>query len=312
MSDFKLNILGCGSATPSARHCPSSQVIERRGRIMMVDCGEGTQVNLRRMSLKFNRMTDIFISHLHGDHVFGLPGMLASFALHQKGGRITIHTTEEGVSVLRPTLDFFCRETPFEIVFRPFDAYASEVIYEDKSLTVNTFPLYHRVPCTGFLFREKPGELRYLPEVGEVHGVPVKAIPGIKQGNDFVRDDGRVIPNKVLTADPPAPLSYAYCSDTMFDKRVAKSVEGVDVIYHEATYDSSFAEIARKRGHSTAAEAATIAKMAGVKALILGHFSKRYKDEQILLDEASEIFPNTWLADELRTFDIEKTAMASQ
>ncbi len=290
MDRFDINILGCGSATPSLRHLPSSQIVNFREKLFMVDCGEGAQLQMRRMGLKFSRLGHIFLSHLHGDHVFGLPGLLSTLDLHDKGGRVVVHCFAEGRKVLKPVLDYFCRETGFEIVFEDIDPKGAGVLYEDQSLTVSHFPLYHRVPCTGFIFREKPRDRKYLAETGRFHGVPAYEIARIKAGADFIREDGRVVPNAVLTADPAPPLSYAYCSDTMPDSRVAQAIEGVDVLFHESTYDSSLRQQALARGHSTAAEAARVARQAGAKVLVIGHYSKRYTDEQPLVDEARAIF----------------------
>lgn len=290
MDRFDINILGCGSATPTHRHLPSSQIVNFREKLFMVDCGEGAQLQMRRMGLKFSRLGHIFLSHMHGDHVFGLPGLLSTLDLHDKGGRVVVHCFAEGRKVLRPVLDYFCRETGFEIVFEDIDPRGSGVLYEDQSLTVSHFPLYHRVPCTGFIFREKPRERKYLSDIGRFHGVPVYEISRIKAGADFERPDGRVVPNSELTTAPEPPMSYAYCSDTMPDERVSRAIEGVDVVYHESTYDSSLEKMAHARGHSTAADAARIARQAGAKVLVLGHYSKRYTDERLLLDVAREVF----------------------
>ncbi len=292
MERFEVNILGTGSATPSARHHHSCQVLNFRDKLMMIDCGEGAQNMMRRMSLKFSRLNHIFISHLHGDHVFGLPGLIGSMALHDKGGYLVIHTFEEGRKVLEPFIRYFNRDTPFEISFDVITP-DSGIIYEDKALTVETFPLYHRVPCTGFIFREKPLQRKYLGEMGKFYNIPVYAINGIKNGNDYIMPDGTVIPNERLTVPARKPLSYAYCSDTSMSSKVAKAIEGVDVVFHEATYDDEFEVMAADRGHSTASQAARIALEAGAEWLVIGHYSKRYKDEQLLVEQARKIFPNT-------------------
>lgn len=292
MERFEVNILGTGSATPSARHHHSCQVVNFRDKLMMIDCGEGAQIMMRRFGLKFSRLNHIFISHLHGDHVFGLPGLIGSMALHDRGGYLVIHTFEEGRKVLEPFIRFFNRDTPFEISFNIISP-GSGIIYEDRSLTVETFPLYHRVPCSGFIFREKPLQRKYLGEMGKFYNIPVHAINGIKNGNDYIMPDGTVIPNGRLTAPARKPLSYAYCSDTSMSHNVAKAIEGVDVVFHEATYDDSFGVMAADRGHATASQAARIALEAGAGCLVIGHYSKRYKDEQLLVEQARKIFPNT-------------------
>lgn len=304
MARFQVNILGCGSATPSLRHYPACQVLDFRDNLFMIDCGEGAQLMMRRMKLKFSRLNHIFISHLHGDHFFGLPGLISTLALQGRdGGYITVHAFQEGLDLLKAQLDFFCRETPFNIMYSPVDPKGG-IVYEDGSLTVKAFPLYHRVPCVGYIFKEQP-KLRHLRgDMVKFYNIPMKQLPGIKAGADFVTDDGKVIPNCRLTTDADPAISYAYCSDTMMDERVADSVSGVDVVYHEATYTDELAHKARERGHSTASEAAKIAKLAGASKLILGHFSKRYFNEEQHLAEARAIFPNVVAANEGMKIDL--------
>lgn len=288
MANFRINILGCGSATPSLRHLPSSQVIDFRDKLMMVDCGEGAQLGMRRMRLKYSRLNNIFISHLHGDHCLGLPGLLSTLSLHEMGGSVTVHTTEDGARMFRQMMDFFCRERSYDLKFNIITP-ESGVIYEDKSLTVETFPLYHRVPCNGFIFREKP-KLRHLRrDMIDFYNVPVAQRHAIKEGADFVTESGDVIPNERLTTPAEHSASYAYCSDTVYDHRVAEAVRGVDVIYHEATYIDADMAKAHQRGHATASEAARIAVEAGAKQLILGHYSKSYLNEDAHLAEAQAV-----------------------
>lgn len=305
MSQFQVNYLGCGSATPTLRHLPSCQVIDYRDNLFMVDCGECAQLSMRRQRLKFSRLGHIFISHLHGDHCLGLPGLISTLALTGKeGGDVTIHTTAEGEEIFRRILGFFCRETPFTVHYDVFDAKTPAVIFESDAMTVSTFPLYHRVPCTGFIFAEKP-KLRHLKgDVVKFYNVPVKEYKNIKEGADWLTADGRVIPNSVLTSPPDPVMSYAYCSDTVYDPRVARSIEGVHTVYHEATYTDDYRDKARKRGHSTASEAARIALAAGASQLVLGHFSKRYNDEMQHLKEAQAIFPDTIIAYEGLALDL--------
>lgn len=303
MSDFQVNILGCGSATPSLRHLPSCQVVNHRDKLMMIDCGEGAQLAMRRMKLKYSRLNNIFISHLHGDHCLGLPGLLSTMSLHDIEGSVTVHTFEEGAEIFQSIIGFFCRDRSYELKFniiKPEHA----VIYEDKSLTVETFPLYHRVPCVGYIFREKP-KLRHINrEMIDFFNVPVAMLQAIKEGADFVRPDGTVIPNDRLTTPAEPARSYAYCSDTIFDPRVIEAVKNVDVIYHEATYADNNTEKAHQRGHSTAAEAARVALEAGAGRLIIGHYSKSYPNEEQHLADAKKIFPDTIAANEGLTVDI--------
>lgn len=303
MAQFQLNILGCGSAIPTARHNPSSQIIDIRDNLFMIDCGEGSQLTMRKMRLKYARLNNIFISHLHGDHCLGLTGLLSSMALQEKSGTLTIHIFEEGADLFDQQLKFFCRDTPYEIKFNIIKPERA-TIFESNAITVETIPLFHRVPCVGFLFKEKP-KLRHLKgDMVKFYEIPVKDIHGIKEGNDFITPQGVLVPNSHLTSDPSSSMSYAYCSDTAFNPQVAESVKGVNTIYHEATYTNEFISIAGKRGHSTSAQAAQIAKMAGAERLILGHFSKRYRDESGLLNEAKTIFDNTILANDGMRIDL--------
>ncbi|MDE6154135.1 MAG: ribonuclease Z [Muribaculaceae bacterium] len=303
MARFRINILGCGSATPSLRHQPSSQVIDFRDNLMMIDCGEGTQLAMRRMKLKFSRLSHIFISHLHGDHVLGLPGLLSTLALHGKTGRVTIHTFPDGIEVLQKVVDFFCREPGYEIVFEPVSCDGG-VVYEDDALTVTAFPLYHRIPCVGYIFREKAKPRHLIGDMVRFLEIPVSKLHGIKLGDDYVKPDGTVIPNDRITTPPDPSVSYAYCSDTLYDPRVAKAVEGVDTIYHEATYVDADMQKAHDRGHATASEAARVALAAASHRLVLGHYSKSYENENRHLAEAKAIFPNTILANEGLTIDL--------
>ncbi|MDE6326349.1 MAG: ribonuclease Z [Duncaniella sp.] len=304
MAKFQINILGCGSATPTARHQPSCQVIDFRDRLFMVDCGEGAQLQFRRMGLKFSRLRHIFISHLHGDHLFGLPGLLSTMDLHQVEGTVTVHIFPDGARLLKEWMDFFCRSEEMKIEYDIITPGRHGIIYEDHALTVEAFPLYHRTECSGFIFREKSKPRHINGEMVKFYNVPTFMYPRIKEGEDFTTPDGIVVPNHRLTTDPDPAMSYAYCSDTAMNPRVAEAVKGVDTIYHEATYDDSLAATARERGHSTAREAATIAAMAGARRLIIGHYSKRYNSEQILLDQAREAFPDVTLANEGLKIDL--------
>ena len=300
---FELDILGCGSATASLRHFPSCQVLNIRDNLFMIDCGEGAQLQLRKMSLKYARLGHIFISHLHGDHCFGLPGLISTMALLGKTGEITIHTFEDGRKIFGEILNFFCRELPFNVRFNVISP-ANELIYEDDAITVHTFPLYHRIPTTGFIFAEKPKPRHIRGDMAKYYEVPHYAMNDLRMGADFITKDGNTIPNSILTTDADPSVSYAYCSDTVRSQRVADAVRGVDWLYHEATYDASLSQKARARGHSTSADAAQVARDAGVKYLILGHFSKRYNNTRQLVEEARDIFPHTIAAEECLTIDL--------
>lgn len=307
MEKFSLNILGCGSATPSARHLPACQVINFRDTLMMIDCGEGAQLSVRKMGLKFSRISHIFISHLHGDHCLGLPGLLSTMALHGVGGTVKVYMHREGIPVFSQLIDFVCAERPYTLEFVEIPPQGG-VLLETHALTVEAFPLYHRIPASGFIFREKPKARHLKGDMVKFFNVPVRDIPAIKEGADLVLEDGRVIENSRLTTDPDPSASYAYCSDTMFNPRVAEAVRGVDVVYHESTYKQSEAQLAKERFHSTDAQAAEIARMAGARLLILGHYSKRYESTRELLEEALPVFPDTIAANEGMVIDIAKYA----
>lgn len=304
MSDFKLHILGCGSATPSLRHLPACQVVDYRGGLMMIDCGEGAQLSMRRMGLKFSRLNHVFISHLHGDHCLGLPGLLSTLSLQQKGGSLTVHTFAEGADILKRTVDFFCRERTYDLQFNILDPTLRQVALETDSLVVETFPLRHRVPCVGFLFREKPKPRHLRGDMVKFHNIPVSQLRSIKEGADFVNAEGVVVPNKHLTTPADPSASYAYCSDTMYMPALAKVVEGVDLLYHEATYADDCAAKAHERFHSTATEAARVARDAGVGRLLLGHYSKAYNDEKRHVAEARAVFAATDAAYEGMVIDL--------
>lgn len=285
MNNFKIYYLGVGSATPSLAHQPSCQVVDFRGRLFMVDCGEGAQLGLRRMKLKYSRLEHIFISHLHGDHFFGLPGLLSTLALHEVGGRITVHMPSEGVDWLRDTMDRFCAYRSYELIIEPIKPEGG-VVYSDTNLTVEAFPLCHRVACTGFLFRGAPGLRKLRKDMVDWLDIPIALRQGIKQGNDYTTADGRHFENERLTTPGLPASSYAYCSDTAFYPQIARHIEGVDTLYHEATYLEPEHAKAVQRFHSTAAEAVKIAVMAGARRLVLGHYSKSYNGTEGHLEEA--------------------------
>lgn len=305
MSNFQLTILGCGSATPSLRHNPTCQVIDYRNKLLMIDCGEGTQLAMRRYKIKFSCLRHILISHLHGDHFFGLPGLLSTLALHEKGGALVIHIMKEGADYIKYTMDRFCKDTSYKIEYHILDP-AGEKYEIEKGLMLTTFPLSHRVPCLGFRFDEMPKPRHINGEMAKFHEVPVWAMNSIKAGADYEKPDGTMIANRILTTEPDRSASYAYCSDTMYDPDIVPYIKGVDTLYHEATYAEDNAGKAASRGHSTAKQAAEIAKMADVKRLLIGHYSKSYTSDEIFEKEAREIFPNTEAVNEGMNFDLLK------
>jgi len=298
MEKFSVTVLGCGSATPSPKHYTSSQVVEVRGKLFMVDCGEGTQIQLRRSRMAFARINHIFISHLHGDHCFGILGMISSFALLGRTAPLFIHAPQEMWKVLGPELDFYCQDLGFPVEFQGFETGRTYCIYEDRSLTVTAFPLKHRVPCSGFLFREKKTPDHLDRAAADFFGVPMWEYDRIRGGGDFTQPDGTVIAHSRLTKPSDAARSYAYCCDTAWNPEMIPVIAGTGTIYHDCTYSNDDIERARKHFHSTAGQAAQIALEAGAGKLVLGHFSARYTNESILLEQAMEVFPNTVLAKE--------------
>ena len=289
MTRFDLNILGCGSATPTNRHLPTCQVLNIRDNLFMIDCGEGAQLSFRRCRLKMDRLNHIFISHLHGDHVFGIFGLLSTLSLNGKTGPLVVHTFADGKQQIENVINYFCRERSYDLKFNVITT-EKAVIYEDDAFTVTAFPLRHGVPTVGFRFDEKP-KLRHInSKMTTFYNVPHFKMAGLRAGEDFVTDDGKTIPNHILTTDADPCRSYAYCSDTTYSPKVVEAVQGVDWLYHEATYDESMAIQARKRFHSTAREAAITAREAGAKSLIIGHYSKRYTNESPLVEEARKEF----------------------
>lgn len=298
MEKFEVHILGCGSALPTTRHQATSQVLNIREKLFMIDCGEGTQVQLRRSRLRFSRLNHIFISHLHGDHCFGLIGLISTYAMLERTAQLHIHAHADLQKLLAPQLDYFCKGMTFEVVFHPFNPGEQTVIYEDRSVSVETIPLRHRLPTCGFLFREKPTSRHIRREMIDFYQIPLYMINRIKSGEDYLLDDGTCIPCDRLTLPADPPRSYAYCSDTAYLPRIVDQVRGVDLLFHEATFASSEAVRARQTCHSTAEQAASIARDAQVKKLLIGHFSARYETENVLLQEAKTVFPDTLLASE--------------
>jgi ribonuclease Z len=302
---MKLTILGSSSALPTSERFPSAHVLNAHERLFLIDCGEGTQMQLRKNRIRFGKINHIFISHLHGDHVFGLYGLLSTFSLMGRATPIHLYAPANYHNILLSHLRDFDIHLNFEIYFKPLSGNDPVKILDDKYLTVTSFPLEHRVPAFGFLFREKPRDRNIIKEAITKYEIPGVRIPAIKQGEDFIAKDGMVIKNEEITIPGPKPLSYAYCSDTKYFKRLESFVKGVDLLYHEATFDMSMTELASITGHSTTSDAARAASGADVRALIIGHFSARYRDINPLVDEARAIFPDTFAAIDGQTYDLE-------
>ena len=304
MEKFEVTILGCGSALPTRRHNGSAQIVNVREKYFLVDCAEGTQVFLRENRVHLNRMNHVFISHLHGDHCFGLMGLISTQNLLGRIAPLHIYGSEALESLFRPHINYFCPNLTFDVTFHPVDTHAHAVVYEDNSLTVYSIPLKHRIRCCGYLFREKPLLPHIRRDAIDAFGIPISQINNIKAGMDWTTPEGDIIPNRLLTTPAAPPRSFAYLSDTTYSPNLAPLLQGVDLLYHEATFASEHKLLARQTHHSTAAQAAQMAKLCNARRLLIGHFSSRYKNEGILLAEAQDIFPETIAAKEGLTIDI--------
>lgn len=300
---MKLTILGCHSATPTGHTRPTSQVLEMRGHMFMIDCGEGTQVALRQAKVKFSRIKHIFISHLHGDHFFGLIGMISTFCLLGRDAPLTIYGPKGIREIILLQLKLTKSYTPFELRFRESVINCVQVIYEDEKVTVTSFPLDHRVPTQGFMFKEKGYERKLNVTACEEFGVDLAYYRRIKKGEDMVLDDGTIVENHLLTYDPDPFKSYAFCSDTKYFPEIVRVIQDVTVLYHESTFLKSHEHLCDRTKHSTAAQAAQIAAMARVGTLILGHYSTRYGSYQLFKDEALEYFNEVLLAQDGKVFN---------
>ena len=264
----------------------------------MIDCGEGTQVQMRRMRVRFGRLAHIFISHLHGDHCFGLPGLISTLGMLGRTGELVVHGPKEVETYLRPVMDLFCRGMEFEVRFNPVDTRSHSLVMEDRSLSVYSIPLKHRIPTCGYLFAEKPKEAHIIREMTDFYQVPVRGMKDIKQGQDYVTPEGEVVPNSRLTRPAAPPKRYAFCSDTAYNRSIIPIIEGADLLYHEATFAECDLARAKETFHSTARQAAEIARDAHVKRLVIGHYSARYEDLSELHREAEAVFPGTILGNE--------------
>lgn len=303
---FEVGILGSSSATPIYQRHPTAQVINIHERFFLVDCGEGTLIQMNRYKIKFHRINHIFISHLHGDHYLGLLGLISTMHLQGRSAELHIYGPADLQEIVEIQLKYSETILRYPLCFHALRIDKPEVIYSDESVEVKTIVLNHRIPCTGFLFSEKPRQRKLRKDKLIQYGVPVTVFTELKSGKDYVSEDGLVkIPNSQLTIEPPSPRTYAYCSDTTYDDKVIEAVRGVDLLYHEATFLSDKLDRAAETYHSTAGQAALVAKKANVKRLIIGHFSARYKNLYPLLEEAKAVYPNTTLALEGDRFSID-------
>lgn len=300
-----VTILGNSSAKPTASGHPSAQVVNINEQYFLVDAGEGVQRQMARRGISALKLRAVFISHLHGDHLFGLFPLLSTLGLYGRRTPLKIYAPRPFGEMLEAFLRLCESNLPYMPEWVEVDTTKHQIIFENDTTEVWSLPLRHRIPTAGYLFRQKEPALNVKKFAVERYGLTIQQIVQAKRGEDVVLESGEVLPNDVLTYRPYGTLSYAYCSDTNYSARLARMVEGVDMLYHEATYAADMRKTAKERGHSTTADAAKVAEMAGVGRLLIGHFSSRYKDLNLLLDEAREIFPSTDIAHEGETFVIE-------
>ena len=304
MEPFKIHILGCGSALPTLHHYASAQVVEMRGKQFMIDCGEGTQMQLRRSRIRFTKLSAVFITHLHGDHCFGLIGMISTFGLLGRTAKLDVYAPKELEHMLQEQMRMFCHNFDYEVAFHAVDTRKQQVVYEDRSLTVESIPLEHRMPCCGYLFKEKATLPHIRRDMIDFYQIPVSQINNIKAGSDWITAEGETVPNSKLVEAADQPRSYACCSDTRYIPTLHERIRGVTALYHESTYGEDNLLMAEKYYHSTARQAALVARDAGAGKLLLGHYSSRYEDENVLLNEAKQVFENSFLCDEQMVFEL--------
>lgn len=291
MVSFELIILGSSSTLPTSKRYPTAHLLKVDERFFLIDCGEGTQIQLRKYGINPARIHHIFISHLHGDHVYGLFGLLSTMGMMGRKIPLNLYGPSRLKEMMEQHLSFF-GDLPFELSFFSPDKNLPGCIYEDEKLSVTPIPLKHRIPTFGYLFREKKKLLNVRKELIEKYGIGIADVVGIKQGENFISSDGSVIPSASLTLPPYRQRSYAYISDTIYDPDLVKQLKGIDLLFHEATFAEKDKKLAADTKHSTAAQAATLAKHAKVGKLLIGHFSSRYKDYKLLEEEARAIFSN--------------------
>lgn len=300
---FEVTILGSNSALPAHGRRPTSQVVNHHDKYFLIDCGEGTQVRLSDLRIKRSRIENIFISHLHGDHYYGLIGLLTSYHLLQRQAPIHLFAPKGLEEIIHVNFKYSQTTLVYDLIFHEVDCGSVNTIFENDEISVSTIPMNHRIPCCGFLFSEKPHPRKIKAEKLEELGIPVSEIPNIRAGRDVVID-GKPIANAELTSDPPPQRRYAFCSDTLFNPDIIPLIEGADLLYHEATFMQEALERAQHTFHSTTLQAAQIARQAQVKKLIIGHFSAKYVDLEMMLQEARTAFPNTFLAREGEKFSV--------
>ncbi|MDA0201440.1 MAG: ribonuclease Z [Bacteroidetes bacterium] len=301
---MRLNILGCHSATPLENAHTTSQVLEVRDHLFLIDCGEGTQTELRKNKIKFSRIKHVFISHLHGDHFYGLVGLISTFRLLGREADLHIYGPKGIKEIITLQLKLANSWTNYDLFFHELEQKDSELIFEDDSLKIRTIPLDHRVYTNGFLFEEKMGLRRLDKDKIGAYDIPHYELQNLKRGKDIVLEDGTHLSNQSLTLDPHPIKRFAYCSDTAYNESIIPLIQEVDLLYHEATFLEDHQNLAAKTKHSTASQAAKIAQLAKVKRLVLGHYSSRYRDKSDFLKESLPIFESVELASDGKIFDI--------
>ncbi len=300
---MKLTVLGCYSATPRTNAHPTAQVLEIKNHLFLIDCGEGTQVQVRKHHIKFSRIRRVFISHLHGDHVFGLIGMISSFALLHRKKELHVYGPKGIKKLITTQLKLTKSWVDFPLYFHELESKQPELIFEDEKLSVTTIPLNHRIYCNGYLFREKEGDRKLLIDKVKQHNIEVALYNNLKKGKDVILDDGTRIRNEELTAPPPSPMSYAFCSDTQYKPDIIPQLKSVTALYHESTFQEDHLDLCEITKHSTAKQAALIAREAEVGTLILGHYSSRYKSLNGFKAEAETVFDRVALARDGKEFE---------
>jgi ribonuclease Z len=305
---FQLTILGTSSALPTSNRYPTAQILNVSGRFFLIDCGEGTQTQMRKYNIGFSRINHLFITHLHGDHIFGLIGLISTMALLGRTNDLHLYAHSELQKYLLAQIQFlYAEELTFRVIYHPLNFKKEQLIFEDSKVAVFSFPLDHRISTCGFRFEEKPPLPNLIASKIEEYQIPIRERQRIKEGGDFTCSDGRVIPNAELTKAKHRTRSFAFCSDTRFNESYIESVKNVDLLYHEATFASDNSDLAQSTYHSTGKDAATVALKANVGKLIIGHFSARYKDHTVILKEAQTVFSNTVAVKEGDVISVEKS-----
>lgn len=301
---FELTILGSNSALPKVNRFSTSQVLNISDQLFLIDCGEGTQIQLRRYKIKFSKINHIFISHLHGDHIYGLPGLISTFSLLGRKNDLNIYCHSSFENILSGFLNSLEGRINFTIIYHHTNTKEKILLFENKILTVETFPLKHKIPTTGFIFKEKQQLPVLKRDKLEFYNIPIAVRRNIKEGADYTSPEGKLIPNSELTKPPTKPRSYAFCSDTQYSTKTGEYVKNVNLLYHEATFLEVLKPRAKETMHSTAKDAATVAKDANAKTLLLGHYSSRYNKTTDHIKEAKPIFDNVFAVEDGFTFSL--------